>query len=417
MDVISSYRAKGYVDHFKKHGFDPTLVTHHWQNDLSKLDISFDKSESGTVIRIPLKKTKFSNFVAKIETIKYISRLSIFIRWIFGLLDSDSRCWDSYWSMKQFTFKYLEMEKFDIVMGIFSPHYHLKLCYEINRRFGIPYFIDFRDLWDNRVIHRDYLPTITEKIQDFIIKYHWKRWLVKSIFFSVTSKEWAFKIKEILEIDGIVILNGYEEWDVSKNKNSGIFTILHGGNLYTHQKLDIFLNGCKMFIEKCQPSRFVVKFIGARTRDSKDRLSSYLSNPHGLIRQYLEPKYCIISGRIPKKKLMEEMALSSLLLFPSFPNSPGTYAGKIFDYLGSYKNILVVPDDNNVISELIGSTKAGFIVNTPDEVCELLEMLYSEWEENNNLIYNGVKSEIRRFSREAQVSKLAKVLKKKLNEN
>lgn len=35
MDVVSSYRAKAYCDHFVSYGVYPILVTHRWEQDES----------------------------------------------------------------------------------------------------------------------------------------------------------------------------------------------------------------------------------------------------------------------------------------------------------------------------------------------------------------------------------------------
>ena len=147
--------------------------------------------------------------------------------------------------------------RYDVILGIFSPHHHVRLCYEIYEKFKIPYIIDFRDLWDNRIIHSRYKPNLKERIQDFLVAWYWQKWLSKGLFFTITSEPWKRKLANITEAKGFVITNGFEEKEFPQlEQNSKVFRIVYIGSLYYQQNLDIFLEGVKNFTETYGPQRF-----------------------------------------------------------------------------------------------------------------------------------------------------------------
>ncbi|MGL1889884.1 MAG: hypothetical protein OCD76_25450 [Reichenbachiella sp.] len=420
MDVIASYRAMAYLKHLPKFGFEPTLLTHHWgEGQKNPSDTIEDHESKGRIIRVPIKRHRSVRLFERVESIPVINKFAILARWVLGQLDATPSNQDSYLSLKEYSMNHLKTNEYDLMLGIFSPHHHLKLCYELHKKHSIPYILDFRDLWHNRIIHKQYQPNFTEIIQDRITKYHWKKWLSKAMFFSITSAEWRNKINDFSTTSGEIIHNGFDPEmfeDHSSVKNSTEFTIIHGGSLYEHQKLDIFLDGCLLFIQNQKPTNFQVKFIGAdRHNGLPNQLCGYLYEPKKKILSKLRKEYCEVTPRIPKKALAKEIAKCQLLLFPGLPDTPGTHLGKIFDYFSCKRNILMTPDDNSVVGELIRKTKTGFICNTPDEVCEQLSKSYNEWKAKGCLAYKGNDQKINQYTRESQVRLLSLAIQKNLS--
>ena len=267
-------------------------------------------------------------------------------------------------------------------------------------------------LWDNRIIHLNYKPSLTELIQDKITQYYWKKWLSRALFFTITSQDWKGKISSFSRTPGYIIHNGFDpelfEGLETNNKIEKEFTIIHAGSLYEHQNIDIFLNGCVMFLDKVKPKDFKVKFIGTdRVTEVRNSLSGYMYEPKAKILSVLNEEYCEVTNRIPKKALAYEMKFCQLLYFPGLVESPGTHLGKIFDYLGSGKNILMVPDDYSVVGELIKETNTGFICNSSQDVCDQITQSYNEWKDIGHLNCQGNQEAISKYTREFQVKKMA----------
>ncbi|MEQ9298391.1 MAG: hypothetical protein RIF33_07505 [Cyclobacteriaceae bacterium] len=410
-DTIASYRANAYLRHLNKFGLRPTLVTHPWTGLEKSNQYKEEEYEYGRVTRVPIKTSIWGRVIEWLEQIPIINKLAILLRWSIGFLDNGNReNYDSYQSLKKYLFAHLKKIEYDYCMGIFSPHHHLKLCYEINQKFGIPYMLDFRDLWDNRVIHREYNPSLRERLQDSLTKYHWKKWLSNALFFSITSEPWRDKINEFSDTKGIIVTNGYdpEGFEVAPRLNPNEFRILYAGRLYAHQRLDIFLKGCQLFLDRVEPANFKLRFYGSSRSGLSNRISGFLYQPEALIAQYLGSDYYLFEKRIPKKELIACTKGSQVLLFPGMPDATGTHLGKIFDYLASGVNILLTPDDNDVVGELIRETKTGQIANTPKEVCTQLSEWYKEWEKTGEVKWQGNRVEINKYSRESQVKRFTK---------
>ncbi len=412
-DTIASYRAMAYLRYLRSEKFEATMVSHNWENWEIERPYWKDEQFGSTIHRIPLKLNRFERILKKIESYSIFNKLGILTRWTSGYLDNIEGI-ASYRSYKSFCFQELKSRRYDLVLGIFSPHHHLRLCYELNKKFGIPYVLDFRDLWHNRILHKKYSPNLTERIQDYFTKYYWKKWLSNSCFFCSTSSNLVEKISEITLASGKVLHNGFDPElfnNFSPQGNKKAFTIIHGGSLYSHQELGVFLKGCKLFLDQRKPEFFKVKFIGAQNKHAQpNQLSGFLHKPKEVILSVLGQKYCEVTKRIPKVELAKEIEQCQILLFPGMLDSPGIHLGKIFDYIASKRNILMAPDDCSVVGELIRKTQTGYICNTPEEVCDQLTKCYQEWKTKGYLDYLGNQKEIFKYSRESQVRKMAAYL-------
>ncbi len=420
MDVISSYRAMAYLKHFKKYGYEPTLLTHHWGEDVARKDVSIEEFDYGSIIRVPIIHHKRTMFFKFLEKIKFLNKVAILIRWLLGYLDTTPQQMDSYYSLKEYCSSTLDLTKYHVMIGIFSPHHHLKLCYELNKKFGTPYILDFRDLWNNRLVYQYYKPATVQLLQDKINKFYWKKWLLNSMFFTSVSQKIVDIIEDLSGIEGYLITNGFDEeaFKVIEPPISKVdkFVILYAGTIYEHQALDVFFEGCKLFIEKCRPSKFKIKFTGSdREGAIKNQSSGYKYEARNYLESQLDKKYIEVTKRIPKQELIEEIFQSQLLLFPAMPDYPGLPLGKIFDYLASGKNVLLTPDDNDMVGEILRLTGVGVICKDKNELATKLEELYKIWQIESLIPYNGIKKEINKYSREYQTKLISEHLNKYLD--
>lgn len=415
LDVIASYRAKAYADHLVKHDIFPTIITHRWETDdfdedgrinwkYHTDDSVIEEEEVGCKIyRLPRRKPNLK------KQPSLLSKVTTLLNFLSGNLEpylEESRC-----VFEKFLFDHLKYTSYNFIIAIFSPHYHLKLAYDLNRIFKIPYILDFRDLWNNRIIHRNYHPSIKEKLEDIIIKHYWKKWLSNACFFAITSEPWLNQVKSFSDTPGVVVTNGYEE-DIfteankSFNKNNR-FTIVHAGSLYHHQRLDIIFEGLRLFRQK-GIDNFVLQLVGAaRKKIGSKSMNSFFYEVDALLEAYIPQSNYLVTARFPKEEAAKYLLQADLLIFPSFPDAPGTYAGKVFDYLGANRKIVVVPDDHSVVSELMTETCGGEIVNTSEELADFLEKNYSLWLKKGFIPYDGKINIIEKYKRSSQVAIMA----------
>jgi glycosyltransferase involved in cell wall biosynthesis len=392
LNVIASYRPKGFADHLCKNGIYPTIITHRWEKDKlghwkfhkSKKDVIIEKTEKAEIIRLPRKRTTQGRIYHFFSRFYLTRQFIIAFRWINGFLDPGVQNIDSYLIFKAFLFRHLQNSNYDLVMGIFSPHHHLRLCFEINKKFGLPYVLDFRDLWDNSATNTNYSPVGIERLRVSQIMRFWSKWLDKSLFFTTLSEPWKRKINEISNSKGYLILHGYDD-DFSNVYNlpgsRKEFIVLYSGSVYENQDMIGFLKGVSEFIKKVLPEKFLFVLLGSDgysatvKRGLTDSISAILSKK-------LRPSNYLLTKRVSREDVLEWYRKASIFVSLTYNDFPGTYGGKLFEYLGTGKPILVYNDEKSIISKTVSSINAGFICRNPSEICVVLSNAYTDWKEN-----------------------------------
>lgn len=404
LDTIASYRANAYLDHFHKYNIFPTLVTHIWERSQRieqewKIhrcsdDVVYEKSDNYEVYKVPKRLYKIYCWKKKLP-----SKLRTVIKWLQGDLDYNLE--DSYFGLKQFLFSHLQIYNYDLVLAIFSPHNHLKLAFEINQKFGIPYVLDFRDLWDNRIMNKAYSPSFSEKVKNLVVHYWWEKWICQSKGIAITSEAWLQKMEVLFKKKGLVIENGFEEeiLTICEQSIQNHFCIGFAGSLYPAQNIDIFIQGIKRFIQEEAPERFVVHFVGLNERN--------WPGIHEFIKSVIPDAYLKLTERVSKLKAVEILKSSQILFYPAFDSIEGWCSAKVYDYLAIGKNILVAPGDKGVVDEIIRKTGAGFVATDSFQAKEYIKKKYEEWCSSGFVSYNGNPNEIKKFSRGNQVKRMA----------
>ncbi|HNO01016.1 MAG TPA: hypothetical protein PKN06_12170, partial [Chitinophagaceae bacterium] len=114
----------------------------------------------------------------------------------------------------------------------------------------------------------------------------------------------------------------------------------------------------------------------------------------------------------PKLRLeaLSMTARSHVLYYIGWKGYRGIYSGKIFEYLGLQRNILLAPSDNDVNAALIDETKSGKVADTIEEMVAALSGWYQEWKHTGRLQYEGNTAAIKKYTREKQSEILAETI-------
>ena len=134
-----------------------------------------------------------------------------------------------------------------------------------------------------------------------------------------------------------------------------------------------------------------------------------------LVKKSLPKNFLHISPRVNKAEAIEHTLTSNVLIFPSYKGYKDYYTAKIFEYLGSERNIIMVPGNNDLVDDLILKTQAGKIANSGKEFVKILDNWYMEWKTTGTIKYHGIKENINFFSRENQTKLFCEAIKKHLN--
>lgn len=411
-NIIAARRSEAYARHFHKFGIFPTIVTDRFEKIFDEhgnwIGIkNHDKGEqpiveeydSHSVIRLPRYINPLQGFQKLVEGVPILSQLFTLAMHILGHFDM--HLLGHYSNYKKFLFQHLKTKTYNMVLAIDGPHFHSRLASELNKKFKISYVCDFRDLYDNYELNKSYSKGFTRTVNNFFKKKYFKYWLRNAEFVTSVSSPIASFIGHTANKPWHEITNGFEDEQFTNEykSESKVFTIGHFGTLYPQQNIANIALGVKSFIEKCNPAGFKLRFVGLKKNNSAQ--VAYIKN--------LVPiNFIEFSGRIDREDAISQMKNTQILFYPAWSNAIGIYSGKLFEYLGARKPILFAPGDNGgVVDQLLAQTRAGITANTPEEVCNFITEKYNEWKENGDVAYYGIEEEIKKYSREEQVKKMA----------
>ncbi|MEQ9424497.1 MAG: hypothetical protein RJQ09_08780 [Cyclobacteriaceae bacterium] len=406
-NVVAARRSYAYAIYLKKFGIEPTILTFlHEKEYISNDKWKFKIHKTGTpvkyeskpeyeVYRVPLIKTKRQRLY---NVITRNSKLKVLINMLltpFGIYSPDILNLETRYD--EFLNSHLKSTKYDVIIGVYSPSIGLKLAAKYGLKYQTPYILDFRDLWDNKIMNVAYQPAFPKRIRNYFIKRSFSKWLANSSFFSITSEPWRRKMAEITKTPGHVIENGYSHLNTTPFKTNAKFTIRSVGTIYPEQDLSIFINGYRNFLKKWKP-KVLLEFIGIKNRIHPDfeRLISVVP------KQYVQ-----VSGTKDQHTALKLINNSDLLYFPAFDSIKGWCSVKLYEYLASGRPILVSPGDCDVVDEKIHKSRAGQIMNTSNEVTEFLSSAYGKWANGEDLFIDRDIKFIKHHSRENQVRNLS----------
>ena len=412
-NIIAARRSEAYANHFHKFGIFPTIITDRYEKEYDKNSgwtyknhTKKDKPviedfETHKVIRLPRVVNTLQKFQFAIQKVPVLSSLFTFLLNLTGHFEMHML--GHYYKYRSFLTEHLRNSNYNMILAIDSPHYHVKLAAYLYKKFKIPFVCDFRDLYDNSILNKDYKPPFKIRLRNSLKKKYFRKWLGKSTFITAASKPWAKYYSSLSGRPGCEITNGYEPLENIYNRPNDKFIISHTGRLYQNQDWSIFSKGVRMFIERQKPDNFKVIFAGVR-KDAEN-IIKYIK--HDIPMEYIEAL-----GWIERKQI-EELQINTSVFFGSYlQGTKGHYPGKVFEYLGARKPVLYTPGDNgDVIDVLLNKTKAGNTANTPEEVCNFVTQKYNEWLQYGEVKYEGVEEEIIKYSRESQVKRMSEIIK------
>ncbi|MBL7701543.1 MAG: hypothetical protein JNM14_04800 [Ferruginibacter sp.] len=266
--------------------------------------------------------------------------------------------------------------------------------------------VDFRDYINVNLLNPAVKFSLLSKLiinvqQKWITRYANKIDLVTTASESISEKfEQVHQCKNVT-----TIYNGFEAnlFDHVEEKTSKLFNVSLIGTLYTNQDIDFMLEGLLDFFKKnSSTDDIMVNFIGVDyypvvAKQIREKLAAY-SN-------------CInITSRIQRGKAIDVMKNSNILFYVGWKGWKGIYSGKIFEYLGAKKNILIAPNDGDVLERLVHYTNSGKLAGTTEEMALILDNWYRLWKKNE-LGYSGIDERINEFTRESQAKKILKLIK------
>lgn len=411
MNVISAYRAEAFAAYLPAHGFDMSVLTTvcdvgpdgklAWQAHGTKVQTT--REGPINVIRIPRTRTLGQRWLERALTMPFLGKALTLCFHASGTFNLHLVQFHAH--SKGFLKSHLRTHAYDLVIASAPPDEHLRLAAWIKRHYGIPFIADYRDPYDLRPMDARYKRTWKDRLLlAFKHRYHsqWTRHC--SLLVSISKPCLEAIAQHHPKARTLEVRNGYFPHKALIDGNlirRDLFKITYAGRIYPWQDVRPFMEAYRIFTARLSPEELRqvdLAFLGCQDEEQANQLRQGLN---GLPLR-------ITLKRIPEREARDQVAESAVLLVFDI-GIRGGYTGKLMDYLGCRRNVLLVPSDHGVMEELIIGAGIGHATGEPTLAAERLLRWFREWQTNGRPAFNGHEPVIQEGSREAQTARLALV--------
>jgi glycosyltransferase involved in cell wall biosynthesis len=423
---VGGMRPYNWYRYLKEFDVEPVVITRQWENKhgnqldyiaagSSDQDI-VEESEFGTIIRTPYHPNFANRLMLKHGEKKHrILRKSV----------------SAYYEVAQFLAPvgpkvglyegaraYLKTHKVDVIIATGDPFVLFSYASKLSKEFGIPWIADYRDPWSHN----------QERRKNFIQK-KWNSYFEKKTVSTAThirtvSKFVHSKIDQLIPNKPYSITpNGYDTMVIDKIKtieqNKEELCVSFVGTIYNWHPIESFLRGANQFVTDHPNAKIRFKFYGTNLTEELTRMVNE-QFPH-------LKNHVLITPKMQNHELLEKLAADNVMLLFNYYSYMGT---KIFDYLGIRRKMIMCYENDaeaNLLkqkfysvdesgseskqlqADLIHETNSGIIVKDSHHLQQVLQELYTEFEEKGFIACDSVGVE--NYSRKIQVERLAELVK------
>jgi hypothetical protein len=408
---MSGLRTESWVKAFAKAGIHVTVFTRDWSDDKDVLvgehmdsteyaDIKIKESENIRTIYLPYKKPwePSNGFIKKLHN----SFLAITGRYNN---EADITQW-----YDAIFFEHIK-DPFTHFITSCHPFSSLILMCRLQKDFPRrTTLVDFRDYININLLN----PSIKFNLLSRLIISIQQKWIThyvkKTDLITTASESISEKFEQVHGCKNVTtIYNGFEADlfdNVEETTHNDVFNVSMIGTLYNYQDINFMLEGLTLFLDTHKNrADIMINFIGL---DYYPQVAMQIRNKLIAFENMVK-----ITPRLKRSAAVSVMKNSEVLFYVGWKGWKGIYSGKIFEYLGAKKNILIAPNDQDVLEKLVNYTGSGKLANTPVEMSDILTAWYAEWLQNGKLAYRGIEERIALYTREAQAEKLLEYLRSK----
>lgn len=275
------------------------------------------------------------------------------------------------WSKKAYkkAKELLSKEKFDIIYVSVPPYSQFITAAKLKQEFGIPLFVDYRDLWYGN--HFAFYVTPYHRYKHKKLEYSALRSADKVVAINRKIKEKILLTYPFLDYEDLILLpHGFDPEDFSETeiikRTSGKMKLTYSGIFYENITPEFLLRAFKeLTIENPQiASQIELEFIGHLRDENKKlvmelNLSEYVKE-HGYLEHSEVVKYLVSTDVL-------------WMMIGNISNADTISTSKLFEYFGTRKPILGCVPDGAARNALI-EYGASFLTY-PDYIKDIKETL------------------------------------------
>jgi hypothetical protein len=295
----------------------------------------------------------------------------------------------------------LQNEHIDAIISISPATRHI-IGSVLKARYKIPWLADFPDLWSQ---NHNYSYSRIRRFFDGQLEI---KTLSSADILVTVSEPWAEKLRHLHKGKSVyTIPHGFDPEEVNRPPVplTDKFTITHTGNIYGgKQDPSKFLDALQGLVAEgmVDPEDIEVRFYGANLEWLEKEIAKY--NLSIIVKQH---------GILPRKTVIEKQRESQVLLLFDWddPFEKGVYISKVFEYFAAERPILATGGvSSNIMDGLLAETEAGIHALTIKNIRAALLKLYREFKSEGRTHFNGIQSEIDKYSQHEMARKFASLL-------
>lgn len=303
--------------------------------------------------------------------------------------------------------KLLKQYKIDAIYSSSPPYTCSLIAKYAKKKINVPWVAGFRDPWTDfiQAPPRWFLPKFID------------RYLEKSVFQNADAIEVAWEgirkdaLSKYPDLDSnkfVHIPNGYDSQDYPniEFKRNEVFNLTYTGSMYGKRNPKSLFEAIEILLANNQISKndFVINFVGRFGQEIHQMIEETSFRDRIKKIEYLPHSQSIL-------KLLESDAL--LLIVDESKESEEIVPGKVYEYLGTHKPLLVIAPEKGAVADLICETGAGLLAHQSDisKIASNFLKLFQLWKEKKEL--DSIKPDaIKKYERKQLSHNLAELLDK-----
>lgn len=296
----------------------------------------------------------------------------------------------------------LKSKEIDLIFSTTPPFSNNILAHKLSEETGIPFVIDYRDLFEENQFENQSSKRLLAKKRKLELS-----WLKAAKGISVLDEYSAETLQHKVdqELPLKVIPHGYDPADFDKESKGtfeykdGKLNILYSGLFYSKNQPDTFLKAVKLLFDRSEEARSLIHLhfqggLDARIKDFIEQLelSDFVSD------------YGYVNHDVAVSNLK---SADLLWMLENFSESlKQVKSGKLFEYIGSQKPILGLVH-NGESQKIIEDYKAGFVVSPDNEetIANVIGTILDKWKAG--MLKNVDEEIVQKYNRKHITGKLA----------
>lgn len=278
----------------------------------------------------------------------------------------------------------------DVVVTSVGPFSALMLGSKLAKDFGAELAVDYRDLLSNGT----YYPygALRRRLDSAVERRH----VSGAALLTTVSEPLAEELEAAYGIRTVVVTNGYDPQDFAHleyRPSSSELRIVYCGWVIPKRRDPLpFLNGVAELLRRHPEVPISVDFYGPHSAEVAAAIGSL--GLDDTVRQH---------GKVSHAESLEIQAESDalLLLLWNDPGEKGVLSGKVFEYIGAARPIIMTGLEESAAGDLIRDNGLGIVSNDPRAIADALQAM-SEQKTRTGRVEAPAVANAEQFTRDAQ---------------